>query len=108
MNHVDKYYWVIDHPKLTNKYGTQPVIELTPHMVNPDNNTIMDDVTLNTKSQWWIEVNVANIDFNPKSVPFSENSHEYMHDWNLDCGGNSAEDAVDMLYQLVLEHYGGY
>lgn len=109
MNNVDKYYWIIDHPKLSNKkYGTQPTIELTPHMVNPFNDTIEEDQSLNTKQQWWVEVNVANSYFDPKAVFPDDKSFERSHDWELDCGGNTAEEAVDKLYELVVNKYGDY
>lgn len=35
MNNVDKYYWIIDHPKLCSTYRLQESIVLTPQMVNP-------------------------------------------------------------------------
>lgn len=107
-NTVDKYYWIIDHPKLTNQYGTQPTIEMTPHMVNPIDCIINVDNSLNTKLKWWIECNVANEDFNP-SVEFpDDDSFERCHDLDLDCGGDTAEEAIDNLYNLVIKHYGDY
>lgn len=108
MNNVDKYYWIIYHPNMTNDYGSKPVIELTPHMVNPNNNTIEPNNALNAKQQWWIEVNVPRKEFDPKVSYPHENSFEFTHDWNLDCGGDSAEEAIDKLYNLVIEHYGNY
>lgn len=108
MNNVEKYYWIIDHPKLSNKYGTQPTIELTPHMVNPLNDTIEQDRNLNTKQQWWVEVNVANPDFEPDAVFPDDKSFKHSHDWELDCGGDTAEEAIDTLHSLVIEHYGDY
>ena len=107
-NTVDKYYWIIDHPKLTNKYGTQPTIEMTTHMVNPVDCVISTDGSRNTKLEWWIECNVANEDFNPSAeFPDFESFRRY-HDTILDCGGNTAEEAIDNLYNLVIKHYGDY
>lgn len=108
MNNVDKYYWIIDHPALTGNFGSQPTIELTPHMVNPENNTIESNTLLNTKQQWWIEVNVGSKYFDPNATPYSEESFEYSHDWELDCGGDTAEEAIDKLYELVLDKHGDY
>jgi hypothetical protein len=104
MNHVDKYYWVIDHPKLTIG-GGQAMIELTPHMVNPDNETIelvLNKQSLNTSSRWWVEVTVES------ENECGSQGWEFYHDWDLDCGGNSAEEAITNLYQLVLNKYGEY
>lgn len=55
MDHVEKYYWIIDHPKLGHEH-CQSLIELTPHRLNPVNNTIEEDIILNTKYQWWVEL----------------------------------------------------
>jgi len=104
MNHVDKYYWVIDHPKLTIG-GGQASIELTPHMVNPDNETIETEYSkrhLNTASRWWVEVQVES------ENECGSQGYEWCHDWDLDCGGNTAEDAINNLHQLVLDKYGDY
>jgi len=98
MNHVDKYYWIIDHPELGDK-SSQSSIELTPHKVNPLNETIEDDISLNTEYRWWVEVT---------SPEFDGNDWEYIHHWNLDTGGKTAEEAIDKVYDLVLKHYGNY
>ena len=96
MDNVSKFYWVVNHPNLCKFRQAQ--IEMTPHMVNPLNDTIEEDVSLNSKQQWWIEVS------------HYEDTQDEMstHDWELDCGGDSAEEAVAVLYKLVLEHYGDY
>jgi hypothetical protein len=96
MNHVDKYYWVVDHPKLG---GTaQAVIEMNPQQVNPENNEIsLDHPELNTKFEWWVEVLV-----------WDEDSRSRCHDWEVDTGGDTAEEAIHNLYDLVLKTYGGY
>lgn len=97
MNHVDKYYWIIDHPKLS-KYS-QATIEMTPHMVNPVNNTIEKDNSLNTKFEWWVEVCYEEED---------GDDYVWCHAWELDTGGDSAEEAIDKLYELVKFNYGEY
>ncbi|AGH32218.1 hypothetical protein VPHG_00154 [Vibrio phage 11895-B1] len=108
MNTADKYYWITDHPALNNEWGSVVTIEMTPHMVNPETNMIDTTLELNTKLQWWIEVMVANKNFNPDVVFPHEDSFEHSHDWNLDCGGDTAEEAIDTLYFLVLHNYGDY
>lgn len=101
MNHVDKYYWIIDHPKWADL--GQATIELTPQMVNPENETIETKDTrrhLNTANRWWVEVMYP-------ELHEGEVVHS-CHDWKLDTGGDSAESAIDSLYELVLKHYGDY
>lgn len=97
MNTTEKYYWCINHEKIGEPHA-QGSIELTPHMVNPLNHTIEDDKTLNTQLQWWIEYFKLN----------EKGGNVDTHYWNLDCGGNSAEEAIDTLYELILKEYGEY
>lgn len=89
-----KYYECIDHPSIgCPEY--QGTIELTPHMVNPLNSTIEEDLTLNTKLEWWIEYSrVDKLTDDCKT-----------HYWDLDCGGDTAEEAVCNLHALILKHY---
>ncbi|CAH9011911.1 conserved hypothetical protein [Vibrio phage 249E41-1] len=105
MNNVDKYYWIVDHPKLCSTYIAQASIELTPQMVNPVTKEIdLDSPSNNTEQNWWVEVSSANKDYNPNDPT----DHPSCHDWNLDTGGTTAEEAIDKLYELVLKHYGDY
>ena len=81
------------------------MIELTPHIVNPDNEIIETTGTrehLNTASRWWIEVQIQS------ENECGSQGWEWCHDWELACGGNTAEAAVDSLYKLVLDKYGDY
>lgn len=96
-NIVDKYYWCIEHPNIGLKY-TQGTIELTPHMVDPRDGHIKEDNELNTKLEWWIEF----------SKLAADGDGIQTHYWELDCGGDSAEDAVLALYNLMLTLYGDY
>ena len=97
MNTTDKFYWCIDHPNIGVDYA-QGHIELTPHMVNPLNDTIEPETHLNTKQQWWIEFSKLE----------DENDSFATHYWDLDCGGDTVDEAVDALYTLMLEQYGEY
>ena len=97
MNHVDKYYEIINHKGLPKAFGSQAKVELNPQMVNPLNETIetdTDKVHLNTAQRWWVEVSYLDADF------------ESVHDWDLDCGGETAEDAINNLYDLVVDKFG--
>ncbi len=61
--------------------------------VDPINNKIESDETLNTKTQVWLECGQFN--------------DEYAnHDIDLDCGKDSFEEAIIELARLVAEKYG--
>jgi len=96
MNTSEKYFWVINHPRLGVRQGT---IEFVPTMVNPEDNEIsISSPSKNTKLEWWVEY----------SAPFYKQSVEHTHFMNLDCGGCTAEQAVEVMYTLALSLYGDY
>ncbi|AUR89280.1 hypothetical protein NVP1121O_252 [Vibrio phage 1.121.O._10N.286.46.C4] len=98
MNHVEKYYWIINHEKIGVPYA-QGTIELSPHLVNPETCAIdLKDPSKNTKSEWWVEFSKLD----------SEEDEGHTHYWDLDCGGDTAEEAIDTLYGLVKAIYGDY
>jgi hypothetical protein len=99
MNIADKYYWIMNHPKYV-PIGSDAVIEITPHMVCPETNCIEKLPILNTKLRFWVEL----------MVPYEDEDsyHGLSHEWELDCGGDTWEEAVAALYQLVLAKYGDY
>lgn len=104
MNNVDKYYWIINHPKLCKGVIGQASIELSPQMVNPVTNEIDSNKALNTKQEWGVEVSEGNEYYDPDD----KYSCRTAHDWGLDTGGDTAEEAIDNLYELVLSKHGEY
>jgi hypothetical protein len=99
MNTSDKFFWIINHtgfgvPK------SQAEIELTPQMVNPLTNSIDENRSLNTKQEWWVELS--------KLTDLGDNDIQSAHYWELDCGGDTADSAIDKLYEIVLKQYGEY
>ncbi len=100
MNHVEKYYWIIDHPRIGVEHS-QCTIELAPQKVNPINDTVEKDTSLNTKYQWWVEVTHEEFDED-------NNEYVYCHDWDLDTGGDTAEEAIEKLYGIVKYKFGDY
>lgn len=98
MNVSDKYFWIIDHENIGAPYS-QGSIELTPQMVNPETKEIdLEDPSKNTKLEWWIE-------FSKLDSVYDDIATHY---WDLDCGGDTAEEAIDNLCNLVKEKYGDY
>lgn len=61
--------------------------------VNPETLSIDDNDNLNTKVQVWLEAG-----------PYLKTG-EKSHDYNLDCGADTFEEAIVMLANLVKEHY---
>lgn len=102
MNICDKYWWIFQHTKLQGPEYGQVWIEIIPNMVDPVTLTIEDDTSRNTKLQFWVECGGT-------CMPDEDNTHaNTFHDWNLDCGGDTWEGAVEALYALVKKHYGEY
>lgn len=61
--------------------------------VNPITDEIDDDETKNTKTEVWLEC-------------FPDNENGIFHDTDLDCGGDTFEEAIIKLASLVKEKYG--
>lgn len=100
MNICDKYYWITNHPAYV-PFGRDAIIEITPHMVCPETNRVERIKSVNTKLQFWVELMVPNYDEQSEM-------ENHAHEWKLDCGGDSWEEAVEALYQGVLAAYGDY
>jgi len=61
--------------------------------VNPETNMLDDDMSKNTKTVIWLEC-------------FPGKDENYFHDMDLDCGGDTFEEAVIELAKLVKKKYG--
>ena len=103
MNTAEQYYWITNHPEFDNapkgKLGI--TLEFTPMMVNPEDDHVADDAKLNTKLVWWVETMQAVAEEGKLDI-------QYYHEWALDSGGDTAEEAVADLYLLVKQYYGDY
>jgi hypothetical protein len=62
--------------------------------VNPGTDEIDDDHAKNTKVQVWLE-----------HGPYDKEWGSTTHDINLDCGGDTFEEAIVELAKLVKQHY---
>ena len=70
--------------------------------VNPDTNSIDDDSKKNTKTSVWLETGAYIKDDDALSIGCSH----FYHDYYLDCGGYTFEDAIIQLAELVMKYYG--
>lgn len=105
-NACDAYWWIYDHPKLVYKGYVHPTIEITPHMVNPclgeEGEVDLENPENNIRLRFWVELMYH------ENMQITDDLWEEAscHDWELDCGGWSWEEAVFNLAQLVLDKYG--
>lgn len=79
--------------------------------VNPETNSIDDDKSKNTATRIWIEVaTYANKDKYQERDGWPEDAFKgyCCHDYQLDCGGATYEEAIIKLANLVWKHYGIY
>lgn len=95
----DKYWNILEHPALNFKYKG-PEIEIEPHTICKSSGKIESYQELNTTMQLWIEVRI------PQQSDDNESDYIMVHDYELDCGGFTYEEAIDNLYNLVMERYG--
>lgn len=111
---AQKYWWVYNHHKLMTLPGRYPMIVIEPHMVNPITNRIEGDYTLNTQIAYWIELFVVGLtdEFKDDNIDnlwhITNDMTESCHEWELDCGGWTADEAIEKMYDNVLEKYGDY
>lgn len=74
--------------------------DIVPHKVCPETNCIEDDADRNTRTQWWYE-------FGPWSLhPDEHGVHVPTHDYPLDGGADTYEEAIIEIAKKVHEHYG--
>ena len=92
----ESWWFLWSHPMFEDEYEEgqfELCTDIYVAKVNPENNTIEDDESLNTKTQVWLET--GNYDANVR-----------VHDINLDCGGDTYEEAIIELANLVYDEYG--
>ena len=93
------YNWLECHPIFGGLFSKALDIEVV--LVDPKTNKIEDDKDRNTKTRVWLETGPVERDL-PSGRP------EYCHDVALDCGGDTFEEAICALANLVLDKYGYY
>ncbi len=83
----------------TKQVDFQSALDIQVVKVDPLTNTMKDDSKLNIKTQVWLECGPY------ETIP-EEGFKGYTHDINLDTGGDTFEEAIISLANLVYEHYG--
>lgn len=93
--------------------GWEECVDIDIAFVNPITRRIDDDDSLNTQFEVWIEagppVDISNEPHPPPPGGWNKyNRYARSHDFNLDCGGDTLQEAIMRLALLVKEHYGNY
>lgn len=101
MTTSEKYWWIVGHVHFINCDFEPVTIDVEPHDVCPLTNRIENYPPLNTKPRYWVELYTPSYDEDKKEW------HK-CHDYKCDTGGDSYDEAIENLYQLVLEKYGNY
>lgn len=94
-NFYGAWWFLNDHPMFQDEYESsqfQECLDVFVAKVNPKTCSVDDDKNLNTKVEVWLEIGQYD-----KTCRW--------HDVNLDCGGNTYEDAIINMANNVMEQY---
>ncbi len=103
-NISEMWWWLNSHPAFEDKNGIsrfQCTFSIEIVKVNPETDSIDDERSKNTKVRVWLESG---------KWLYPEDCHEdgmAQHDYRLDCGGDTFEEALKELYKKVYAYYGG-
>jgi hypothetical protein len=99
----EAWWFLYEHPEFNDvknyQYSFGNCLDIDVQKVNPKTRRIEDDESLNTHTEVWLECGGF-----IKDEHFKEKIH--CHDIDLDCGGDTFEEAIIKLANLVKKHYG--
>lgn len=90
MSFCDAFEFLLEH-KMFNRCF-RDILYIMVVKINPETCEVDDDESKNTQTQVWLECGPWGEEYN-------------CHDWDLDCGANTFEEAIIKLAHLVKEHY---
>lgn len=94
MDFYSAWYFLEEHKIFNDRFSNDLWFEVV--KVNPETNAIdYKDQSKNTKVQIWLE-----------HGPYDNEWGACTHDLDLDCGGNTFEEAIIKLAELVKNKYG--
>jgi len=124
--HSDEFYeafwWLYDHPAffyqgaMRGEPGFLASLDMSVQKVCPATGRIEDEKELNTHVEIWLEAGPWG-DPDEARARFEGGEGFYQdswadgvpsHDYNLDCGAPTYEEAIIKMAALVKEHYGDY
>lgn len=107
---IEKDFELRNHHKFIISFKERIEILIDPHLVCPKTNRIEDDQTKNTKLQYWVEILIPfKLDWNKEDTKYHYSpgtEYAHMHDWKLDCGGDTYELAILKAHRLMTKKYG--
>lgn len=92
--------FLYNHPVVNDVEKNHFHLSIRPAYVNPDTRTVDDDESLNTHSEIWIEggppFDMSKEDYiaEPAEGWNATNRWMHSHDYRLDCGGDTLEEAL--------------
>jgi hypothetical protein len=87
------------HPKFKTHLFYEEALDIDVVLVDPETESISDDEEKNTVVRVWLESG-------PYEKDESQEFEGYVHDIDLDCGGETFEEAIINLADKVLKKYG--
>lgn len=94
VNFYEAYHFLDNHPEFRDEFlGGALLVEVV--KVNPQTNEVEENPKLNTKTRIWLECG-------------EHTDNGFSHDIDLDTGGDTFEEAIINLANLVLSFYGRY
>ena len=112
------WWWLHYHPAFFRQYdgltegdekeGFFTGLDISVQKVNPLTGYIDDNKTLNTQVEFWLENGPWERVADHLDEDIYGNGEMPSHDFNLDCGGLSYEQAILEMAKLVKKHYGDY
>ena len=91
MDFYSAWNFLNQHKMFNDKFMPELWVEVV--KVNPETNSVDDDSDKNTKVRIWLE-----------HGPYDE-KYGFTHDIDLDCGGDTFEEAIIKLAELVQKYY---
>ena len=90
MEFYDAWEFLLEHKMFQGHF--RDILYIMIVKINPDIGMVDDDESKNTKVEVWLEAG-----------PYGE--HYNIHDCDLDCGGDTFEEAIIKLADLVKQYY---
>ncbi len=98
MDFYDSFHFLLKHPIFNNRF--MEGLDLFVVKINPKTKHMDNDSTKNIKTEIWFEAGPYLYD---ESL-----GCKWSHDFDLDCGGYTFEEAIIKLAELVKKKYGRY
>ena len=107
----EAWWWLQNHPKFYhpefNTPGFFETLDISVQKVDPETRRIEDDKSRNTRVEIWLEAGPYHV-IQGDEVDLYGDGVAHSHDYDLDCGGATYEEAILKMAKLVKKHHGDY